>query len=84
MREFETGKIYQMRSLCMHDCIWRYKVVRRTAKTVTIENLDSHKTRTCRISRFSAYNNVETVHPLGVYSMCPALSADHEASLKVC
>lgn len=75
MKTFEIGKKYSMRSICDHDCVWTYEVVKRTAATITIT--DGKQTKTCRINkRSSEYRNAETIYPLGQYSMCPSLSAD--------
>ena len=79
MKQFEVGRVYSMRSPGDHECVWSYLVIRRTAKTVTLSD-EKGKVSTCRISRFSSYNDVETVHPLGVYSLCPSLSADHDTT----
>lgn len=75
MKHFEIGKEYSMRSICDHECVWTYKVIGRTAKTVTIS--DGKEIKKCRISaKISEYRNAETVYPLGNYSMCPMLSAE--------
>lgn len=74
MTKFEIGKTYTMRSICDHDCIWTYKVIGRTEKTITIT--DGKETKKCRINKaYSEYNKTETVFPLGNYSMCPTLNA---------
>lgn len=74
MKQFEVNKVYSMRSPCDHNCVWTYIVTARTAQTVTI--FDGKETKKCRISkRVSEYLNAETVHPLGIYSMAPSLSA---------
>lgn len=78
MKTFEIGKTYTMHSICDHNCIWSYTVTKRTAQTITIT--DGKQTKTCRISkRTSEYRAAESVYPLGQYSMCPILSADHAA-----
>lgn len=78
MKKFEVGETYSMRSACMHDCIWTYTVTKRTAQTVTIT--DGKITKTCRISKkASEWHNVETIYPLGQYSMAPSLTADRVA-----
>lgn len=75
MKKFEIGKTYETRSICNHDCIFSYKVVKRTAKTVTIVD-DKGTTKTCRINEaYTKARNTETILPLGKYSMCPTLSA---------
>ena len=75
MKTFEIGKTYSMRSACDHECVWTYKVIARTASTITIT--DDKETKTCRINKkYSEYRNAETIFPLGKYSMCPMLSAE--------
>ena len=74
MTKFEIGKTYSMRSICDYNCIWSYKVIARTEKTITIS--DGKEVKTCRINKvYSEYNNTETIFPLGKYSMCPTLNA---------
>ena len=78
MKKFEIGQTYTMCSPCMHDCVWSYTITKRTAQTVTIT--DGKETKTCRISKkVSEWRNAETIYPLGQYSMCPSLCADHVA-----
>lgn len=79
MKKFEVGNWYSMRSVCDHNCVWSYVVIKRTAKTITLMD-DKGSTKTCRINaQYSAHRNAETVFPLGQYSMCPTLSADKVA-----
>lgn len=74
MKKFEVGRSYSMKSICDHDCIWTYTVTSRTAQTITIT--DGKKVQKCRIDKkISEYRNIETVYPLGKYSMCPSLTA---------
>ena len=68
IKKFEVGKIYQCRSICDYDCIWSFRVIKRTAKTVTLED-DHNKIITCRIAPKES-QTVETVFPFGRYSMC--------------
>lgn len=78
MEKFITGKIYKTVSICDSDCILRYKVIKRTACTVTLKALgnDWEKTRTLRINKgASEYFGKESVYPWGHYSMCPVLTA---------
>ena len=83
MKKFEVGKKYSMRSACNHECVWTYKVLARTACTVTLAQVMSNgkkkvETITCRINKgLSEFFGVESVKPLGSYSMCPILSADN-------
>lgn len=74
MKKFEVGKTYSVRSICNHDCIWTYKVIARTAATITIT--DGKETKKCRVNKkTSEYRNAESIFPLGQYSMAPILSA---------
>lgn len=75
MKKFEIGKTYEMRSICDHECVWRYEVIDRTKCMVTLKNEDGELQK-CRINKkISEYRNTESVYPLGNYSMCPILSA---------
>jgi hypothetical protein len=77
MEKFEVGKRYEMRSICDHDCVWRYTVIARTEKTIWLESKRGEKIM-CRINtRDTAYFDCECVRPLGTYSMCPILRADN-------
>lgn len=69
--KFETGKTYNMRSICDHECVWSFKVTARTAQTITLKDERGQVTK-CRIS---TENGREFVRPLGRYSMCPILRA---------
>lgn len=77
MKQFIIGQVYECRSLCDYDCVWSYKVIERTASTITLKNQSTGKMQKNRISaRTSQYFGAETVYPLGKYSMCPILTAD--------
>lgn len=69
---FRVGITYGMSSPCDHNCIWFFKVIKRTACTVTLKD-DEGKTRNCRIRKDQ--DGKEFTFPLGRYSMCPVLRA---------
>lgn len=76
MKKFEVGKQYSMRSVCDHDCVWTYTVISRTACTITLARKNGEVSK-CRINKkLTEHRNVESVLPLGYYSMCPILSAE--------
>ena len=78
MKQFKVGMSYQMRSACDHDCVWRFLVIERTEKTVTIKEEHETKPVTCRIKKsLSEFRGAESVMPFGSYSMAPILSADN-------
>lgn len=72
VERFEVGKIYSCRSACDHDCIFSFKVVKRTEKTVWLE---AYGKVTARRVRISAYDKCEACDPHGIYSMSPVLHA---------
>ena len=73
MKRFEVGKTYFCRSLCDYDCIYRFTIMKRTARTVWIEYHGKTKAR-----RVRDYDGNEAIDPHGRYSMSPVLSADKE------
>lgn len=78
MKKFEIGKTYYTRSACDHDCVFSFKVVARTEKTITLESIMwNDGAKKCRvIPHLSEENNAETLRPLGNYSMAPSVSAN--------
>lgn len=74
MTKFEIGKTYSTRSICDQNCVWTYKVIARTDKTITVT--DGRETKKLRIVKnLSDWDGRETVRPEGNYSMCPLLRA---------
>jgi hypothetical protein len=74
---FEVGKEYYVRSIGDADCIYRFKVIARTAKQVTL--LPEHEKTPIKRgidSRVTDYSNEETCMPHGRYSMAACLHAD--------
>lgn len=77
MTTFKLNEIYKCGSLCNQDCVWTYKVIKRTPSTVTLMDVRSKDVRTCRINKkWSEWCGCETVLPQGKFSMCPSLRAD--------
>lgn len=77
LARFEVGKEYYVRSLCDHDCIYRFTVVARTAKQVTLRSKNETKTTVRGVKELrSDYSNCETCMPHGNYSMAACLHAD--------
>jgi len=74
MQVFEVGKQYAMSSVCDSECIWSYEVIKRTAKTVTLQQVDRNEKPIVR--RISIWNDCESVMPLGIYSIAPCLTAE--------
>ena len=74
MIKFKENTTYKMHSPCDQECVWTYKIVKRTAKTITTEC-----GKKLRITP-SWDGEVETVSPLGKYSMSPLLTAEKLAN----
>jgi len=72
--EFKTGKTYSTRSICDHECIFSFKIHKRTAKSVWV-NVRGERVR----RSITVYDNREQFRPFGTYSMCAVISADREA-----
>jgi hypothetical protein len=75
--KFEAGKTYFARSICDHNCVWNFEVVKRTAKSVTLKATDGEvKRRGIKIDSTGS----EYCLPLGSFSMAPSLNAEREVS----
>lgn len=74
--KFEAGVSYYCRSACNYDCIWHFRIIRRTAKSVWIINDEDGKI--CR-KGVGVWDGVEKFEPFGRYSMSPVVSADRRS-----
>jgi hypothetical protein len=72
MLKFEAGKTYATRSICDYECVISATIVKRTAKTVTVET--SRGVKLFRVA--TDWNGNESFKPWGSYSMAPTISAD--------
>lgn len=77
---FKVNKFYYMRSACDYECMWIYKVIARTASTITIQDIRTKETLRRRVYT-TIFDNIERVRPLGSYSMCPILAADNPTQI---
>ena len=75
--KFQTGLKYSCRSVCDHNCIWTFTVIKRTAKFITIEDSRGEVKRV----GVHVWQGSESAYPLGQYSMCPIIKAD-DAGIK--
>ncbi len=69
--KFKANQEIKARSICDHNCIWTAKVLKRTAKMVTIE-IDGEVKR-CKIQDMG--DGREFIFPKGQYSMAPVMWA---------
>lgn len=75
---FEVGTTYYTRSIGDHNCIWRFRVVRRTASSVWVAG-DFDTAGTVERRKVSQYDGREIFSPFGRYSMSPTVYADKVA-----
>lgn len=70
LQQFEVGKSYSCKSPGDQDCIFEFEILKRTAKTITIQSGNDKYTRRIRIQ-----DDIEVIDPLGSYSLSPVLRA---------
>lgn len=72
IKHFQVNQEYSVRSNCNHESVFKYKVLERTAKFVTIIGgcQDTPIKRKVMIRE-----DREIIYPEGKYSMCPILKA---------
>lgn len=78
MKKFEVGKTYFARSNCDWDCIYSWKVISRTEKTVTLEDTATHAIHRRKLLDNRYNPNAEWCLPKGSYSMCPVIDANDD------
>jgi hypothetical protein len=69
-KKFQIGQELSARSACDYDCVFRFTVVKRTAKTVSLTYHNQIKTVKIRLNGEGEY-----CYPLGTFSMSPSVSA---------
>jgi len=73
---FNVGDQLSARSLCDYDCIFRFEVLSRTAKFVTLKYFNEEKRVGIKVR-----DGREYCYPLGTYSMAVSVHAQ-EAEVK--
>ena len=71
-KKFEVGQCYYTRAIGDHNLIYAYKVTKRTAKTVILQDDRGKDIGRRRITIIQGH---ETVSPEGSYSMSPMIDA---------
>lgn len=72
--KFEINKTYKTNSVCDSECIFKFKVLKRTEKSVWIIDAKESNPITIR-KKIDIFDNTESIFPLGKYSMAPILRA---------
>lgn len=69
---FQVGQTLTARSAGDHNCIWRFEVIKRTAKFVTLLRDNGHDGETLRVG-IKTDDLGEWALPFGTYSMAPVV-----------
>jgi len=77
MKTFKTNSTYTTRFIGDADSVLNGLIIKRTAKTVTIDTGSLNGVKRCKIHSF---DGVEKIWPCGKYSMAPIFSADRIAA----
>lgn len=71
MIKFETGTEYSTRSICDSECVFTVNIIRRTARSVWIKDMNGETVR----RSIHVLDGVEFFFPYGKYSMAPVIKA---------
>ena len=71
MISFQTGTEYSTRSICDSECVFTVNIIRRTAKSVWIKDMNGETVR----RSIQVVDGVEEFFPYGKYSMAPVIKA---------
>ncbi len=76
-KKFKINTEYTSRSICDHNCIFKFEVVKRTEKSIWItgDMIDGVVRRAIHIYIDNDNVKQETAKPYGLYSMSPTISA---------
>jgi hypothetical protein len=77
--KFKVSTDYGTRSICDHNCIFKFTVQKRTDKNIWILEKSSKKVIRRKID---IWNGEESIFPYGKYSMAPILRAGDEHLLE--
>jgi hypothetical protein len=72
---FQVGTTYTTRSACDSDCIFRFTVIKRTAKFITVLRDNGADGELIRVG-VKTDDRGEWALPFGSYSMAPVIRAD--------
>ena len=70
---FKVGQRFDVRAITNHDCIFKFEIVGRTEKTVSVKDLVCNKVYRRKIQEWE--KGVESCSPYGNYSMAPTIRA---------
>jgi hypothetical protein len=70
--KFKTNTTYKSRSICNHDSVFAWTIVKVSEKSVWLKGDLVEGIKRCKIKTFSDNSGV-FVEPLGTYSMSPTI-----------
>jgi len=73
VRKFTPGTLVQATSFCDSNCVWTFEVVKRTAKFVTLVDVDTGDQTRTKIREGT--DGSDWTMPFGSYSMAPVVRA---------
>ncbi|MBR3721269.1 MAG: hypothetical protein IKN12_00735 [Selenomonadaceae bacterium] len=73
LKKFEVGECYYTRAVGDHNIIYAYQVIKRTEKTIILQD---DRSKIIGRRRISVYQGRETVSTEGKSSMSPMINAD--------
>ena len=71
MNKFHCGTEYTTRSICDSECVFTVNIIRRTAKSVWIKDMNGETVR----RSIQVVDGCEQFFPYGKYSMAPVIKA---------
>lgn len=75
---FEVGEFYSCTSVCDHNCVWTFKVIGRTSKSIVIAEYMDGKLDAPKRKKIMIHMDEESLFPKGTYSMAPILRAGNK------
>jgi hypothetical protein len=75
---FLINNTYSTRSSCNNECVYSFAIIKRSEKCVWI--LEAGEKEIIR-RKIIMYEGIETIYPLGKYSMAPILRANKNINI---
>ena len=72
---FQVGELVSATSACDSNCVWTFEVTKRTAKFVTLKDVNTGETNRVGVKTDSFGTGGEWALPFGTFSMAPVVHA---------
>ena len=73
-KTFQVGELVSATSACDSNCVWTFEVTKRTAKFVTLKDLNTGETNRVGV-KTDSFEGGEWALPFGTFSMAPVVRA---------